>query len=258
MVCSNCGNQISDGARFCSLCGAPVSEVIAPQMTPQQPMDEPPAVGSREPAMQGEGGRPLPEGIERLEDGTLCWTYSQSLWSNPSILYTVLKVMLIAVLLVTLFIGGLSAMDGSFDAGEILILGGGLAVGFSALSLIGYAVFAAISGGKYNMLFFMNDTLVVHMAMPKEAKRGDRINDIAVLVGVLTGNPTLTGMGMANYGRNTLESNFADVKSIVQDRSHDLIKVRAGLKFNQMYASPAQYDFVLSHIASHCPGVRVE
>ena len=138
------------------------------------------------------------------------------------------------------------------------MIGGGLAVGMTILSLLGYAVYAAISGGKYNMLFFMNDTLVVHMAMPKEAKRGDRINDIAVLLGALTGNPTLTGMGMANYRRNTLTSHFSDVKSIVQDRPHDLIKVRAGLKFNQIYASPAQYDFVLSHIASHCPGVRVE
>ncbi len=68
----------------------------------------------------------------------------------------------------------------------------------------------------------------------------------------------MAGMGMANYGRNAMESKFANVKSIVQDRSHDLIKVRAGFEYNQIYASPAQYDFVLSHIASHCPNVRVE
>ena len=252
MFCPTCGNQINDGARFCPFCGAPANEAPAPQMPP------PPAFGAQGTATQGAGNYALPPGVECLEDGTLCWTYSQSLWSNPTILYTVLKVMLIAVLLVTLFIAGLSIMEDDFDIVETLMIGGGLAVGMTVLSLLGYAVYAAISGGKYNMLFFMNDDLIVHMAMPKEAKRGDRINDIAVLVGALTGNPTLTGMGMANYGRNTLESKFTDVKSIVQDRSHDLIKVRAGLKFNQIYASPAQYDFVLSHIASHCPGVRVE
>ena len=252
MFCTNCGNQINNNARFCPFCG-----VEANGASPQ-PMDAPPKSEVQAPAAQGTPDCALPPGVERTDDGILFWTYSQSLWSNPTILYTVLKVMLIVVLLVTLFIGGLAIMDGSFDPGEILIIGGGLAAGFSVLSLIGYAVYAAISGGQYNMLFFMNDDVVVHMAMPKEAKRGDRINDIAVLVGVLTGNPTLTGMGMANYGRNTLESNFADVKSIVQDRSHDLIKVRAGFEFNQIYASPAQYDFVLSHIASRCPGVRVE
>ena len=254
MFCPNCGNQINDGARFGPFCGTPPNGAPAPQ----QPTDVPPAFGSQGPAMQGAGGYPLPEGIELLEDGTLGWTYSQSLWSNPTILYTLLKVMMVAVLIVMVFIGGIGLMEYSFEISELLMIGGGLAVGMTILSLLGYAVYAAISGGKYNMLFFMNDTLVVHMAMPKEAKRGDRINDMAVLLGALTGNPTLTGMGMANYGRNTLESKFADVSSIVQDRSHDLIKVRAGLKFNQIYASPSQYDFVLSHIASHCPGIRVE
>ena len=256
MFCPNCGNQINDGARFCPFCGVSSNEAPSPPQTPPQ---QQPAWESQGPAtMQGAGGYALPPGIERLEDGTLGWTYSQSLWSNPTILYTVLKVMMIAVVVILLLIGGLSAIEGDFDPEFFLYMTVGLIVGASILSLIGYAVYAAISGGQYNMLFFMNDDVVVHMAMPKEAKRGDRINDIAVLVGVLTGNPTLTGMGMANYGRNTLESNFADVKSIVQDRSHDLIKVRAGFEFNQIYASPAQYDFVLSHIASRCPGVRVE
>lgn len=30
MYCSNCGNQLADGARFCSSCGAPVSGQPAP------------------------------------------------------------------------------------------------------------------------------------------------------------------------------------------------------------------------------------
>lgn len=241
MFCQNCGNRMDDNARFCSSCGAPM-----PQMT------QPP------PDMQDEGDGALPPGIERLEDGTLCWIYAQSLWSNPTILYTVLKVMMISTLIVMLLLVGLSIMEGDFDLGETLIIGGGLAAGVTVLSLIGYAVFAAVSGGKYNMLFFMNDTIIVHMAMPKEKTRGDRISSAAVIVGALVGNPTLTGVGLANYGRNTMESKFANVKSIVQDRSHDLIKVRDGFEFNQIYASPAQYDFVLSHIVSHCPNVRAE
>ena len=257
MFCKNCGNQINDGARFCPSCGAPASGAAA-QQPAQQPMDAPPAFGTQEPAMGAAESYALPPGIECLEDGTLCWTYFQSLWSNPTILYTVLKVMMIAVLLVTLLIGVLSVMEGGFDLGEILMIGGGLAVGMTVLSLIGYAVYAAVSGGEYGMLFFMNDTIIVHMAMPKEAKRGDRVSDMAVLVGALTGNLTLAGMGLANRGRNAMESNFAEVKSIVQDRAHDLIKVRSGFEFNQIYASPAQYDFVLAHIASHCPAAKVE
>ena len=35
MFCSNCGNQISEGSRFCGVCGAPVE--VAPQQQPVQP-----------------------------------------------------------------------------------------------------------------------------------------------------------------------------------------------------------------------------
>ena len=171
MFCQNCGNQISDNARFCPACGAPASGTSAPQST-QPPTGAPPAFGAQEPTAREAEGHALPPGIECLEDGTLCWTYFQSLWSNPTILYTILKVMGVAVLIVMLFIGGIGLMEGSFKASEMLMIGGGFAVGMTVLSLIGYAVYAAISGGEYGMLFFMNDTIIVHMAMPKEAKRG--------------------------------------------------------------------------------------
>lgn len=258
MFCPNCGNQMNDNARFCPFCGAQANGASPPQMTQPQPTSTPPEFEAQAPAMQQSAGCALPPGIESIEDGPFYWTYSQSLWSNPTILYTVLKVMLIAVLLVTLFIGGLAVMDGSFDAGEILLIGVGLALGFSVLSFLGYAVFAAISGGKYNMLFIMDDDCIMHAQMPKEASRGNKIMDAAGVVGILTGNPTLVGTSMAHHGRHTMTSTFANVKSITQDRAHDLIKIRAGAEFNQIYASPAQYDFVLSYIARHCPNVRVE
>ena len=104
MFCPNCGSRMNDGARFCPSCGAPANEVPLPQ----QPMDAPPAFGSQGPAMQGQSGYSLPPGVECLEDGTLCWTYFQSLWSNPTILYTLLKVMGVAVLIVMLIIGALA------------------------------------------------------------------------------------------------------------------------------------------------------
>ena len=249
MFCAKCGNPINDGAHFCPFCGAPAGGTPAPQ---QQPASGTP------PAMQQGTGCILPPGIESIEDGPFYWTYAQSLWSHPTILYTVLKVMLIAVLIIMLIFGGIGLTDGSFEVSELLITGAGLTVGMTVLSLIGYAVFAAVSGGTYNMLFIMDEDCVMHTVLPKEAAQGNRISDAAAIVGVLTGNPTLAGMGMANCGRNSMTSSFAEVKSIVQDRAHDLIKIRAGLEFNQIYASPAQYDFVLSYIASHCPGVRVE
>ena len=41
MYCSKCGNQIADGSRFCSFCGAPVAEASSP--APEPPKAEAPA-----------------------------------------------------------------------------------------------------------------------------------------------------------------------------------------------------------------------
>lgn len=54
MFCSNCGNQIPDGARFCQSCGNPVSAAGAPQPTgaPQPMQQAPPPTGAPRPMQQ--------------------------------------------------------------------------------------------------------------------------------------------------------------------------------------------------------------
>ena len=295
MFCQNCGSRIDDNVRFCPGCGlllasgAPAQQQTGAeqpggygqQQTGAQQAggyvqqqtgaeqaggygqqqtggQQPGGYAQQQTGGQQPGGYGLPEGMDIAPDGTICWTYEQNLWRNPAILYTVLKALLVTIAIVLVLIGGITAINGDFDLGEMLTIGGVVTAVFLVLGLIGYAGFALLSGGKYAMLFLMDETQVVHTQMPKEAARGRRISEAAILIGALTGNLSVTGMGMAHYGRDTMVSTFAKVKSIEQDRSHDLIKVRAGLEFNQIYASPAQYDFVLSHIASRCPGVRVE
>ena len=66
MFCTNCGNQINDGTRFCPFCGATASEAqTQPQITPQQQtqMGAPssftqqhPMFDQQQPTMQQGGG----------------------------------------------------------------------------------------------------------------------------------------------------------------------------------------------------------
>lgn len=74
--------------------------------------------------------------MESIEDGPFYWTYSQSLWSNPTILYTVLKVMMIAVFIILLLIGGLSVIEGDFDPVFLLYLTVGLTIGASVRTFV--------------------------------------------------------------------------------------------------------------------------
>jgi hypothetical protein len=128
-----------------------------------------------------------------------------------------------------------------------------ITAGFMVLCLISYYIYALIMGGKYCVLFEMNEKGVLHKQMPKQAKKAELIGAITALAGVMSRNITTTAVGLNAAGRTEMYSTFASVKTVESLPKRNTIKVNETLNHNQVYVSAADYDFVLRYILDHVP-----
>lgn len=267
--CTNCGEPISDGAKFCENCGAPVegpsartttqAETVVPVMpVPQEPVDA--STLSSVPSASGLASQPLAgSSIICGNDGTFRWVYEYSLWRDVTVFFTVFKVFFGVGLGLVLFMEILNLIDGSWDIVSMeerlrfdaAILG--LACG---LAIVGYVIFALMQGGSYCVMFTMDDESVEFQPLPKEMKRAEAISAINVLMGLATNNPTQIGIGLTTAD-STMTSNFKNVRSIQGYPRRGVIKVNEPFAKNQVYVEKGDYDFVYNYIRERCPNAKI-
>lgn len=202
-----------------------------------------------------------PEGSSIIidEQGTYRWAYEFNLWTNPTILVTVLKALAIAVAVLVVFMLALLIPDlvgGTLYSWQVegtLRIGAVMLAVMLGLALIGYAFYAVIMGGKYCAVFEMNEQGIVHKQLPKQFEKAQVISALNVLAGLVGGKPSQAGMGILTAARDSSTSSFEAVRSIKGSRALRVIKVNEPLMKNQIYVEPEDYDFVFDYIASHCP-----
>jgi hypothetical protein len=200
--------------------------------------------------------------IVQDEQGTYRWAYELNLWRNPIIAFTVLKVILGIIVGLGLFMLILQIPDlvlGYSTADDLLFIPqfmGVMALLMTALTIIGYGIYAAMNGGTYCAMFEMDEMGITHRTFPKHVKQTEVIGLLNVLAGVATKSPTQVGIGL-NSARESLTSNFYHVRSIRGSRRMRVIKVNEPLAKNQVYVEPQDYDFVFSYIRDHCPNAKV-
>lgn len=250
MTCKNCGAQLTDDAAFCESCGTPTGAAA-------------PANGTGSPEWFENDPSSMPVGgsgnIKLCTDGKYRWVYEFPLMRNFTILFTIWKVFLIAAAVPGLLVFFLQLSDYGFLAAlkalvEVLGIVLGIVIG---LSIIGYLIYALISGGKYIVLFEMGEEGIIHAQLPRQFKKAQVIGMIAALAGAASGNLTMTGAGLISASRSAMESTFKDVKKIIGSRKGHTIYVNAPLNNNQIYMEDADYDFVWNYITSRCPGAQL-
>lgn len=237
--CSNCGAQIPDDARFCGNCG-----------TPCEPVSNPPARQPEQAAPAPDYAAEADDSVRLCPDGMYRWAYELNMFKNTALLGTLFKVLGISVGVVWLLI---SIMNGFEDFGQFTLVMLAIFAGICVLGLLAYGLIALLNGGKYCVLFEMNETGLRHIQLPRQYKKAQVLGWIAMLAGAIAGNPTTTGAGMLAASRNTMVSEFPKVRSIKADPARHLIRVNAPLSKNQVYVKDADFDFVLNFIRSHCP-----
>ena len=116
---------------------------------------------------------------------------------------------------------------------------------------MGYFLYAFIMGGKYCVLFEMDDRGVHHIQMESQIKKVEAISILTRLVGAMAGRPGAVGTGMLVGACTSMYTAFADVRSVESCPGRDLIKVNELLNKNQVYAEKEDFDFVLNFILAH-------
>lgn len=128
-------------------------------------------------------------------------------------------------------------------------------VGMTALTLIGYLIYAAIMGGKYIVDFTMDEKGINHSQTAAQAKKARKIGAATMTAGAASGSFSAIGAGM-NAQRTELYSEFSKVRKVKCFPRKNLIKLSAPFNHNQVYTLPGDFEFVKSYILSHCGNLK--
>lgn len=187
-------------------------------------------------------------------DGVYRWAYELNLYKNPTILFLIWKIFGFILLGMWLFMVMLEIVDDNLSLDTLMDVTGIfllLTLGFGLLCLIGYFLYALIMGGKYCVLFEMDERGVHHIQMDSQIKKVEAISILTRLVGAMAGRPGVVGTGMLVGARTSMYTAFANVRSVESYPTRNLIKVNEFLNKNQVYAEKEDYDFVLNFIRAH-------
>lgn len=190
--------------------------------------------------------------VRLCSDGKYRWVYEMNMLKNPTIFFTVLKVMMISLGIVWLF--GLVIGIGNMSLDYFLFWTKltGIMIGiFFVLTIIGVLITAAVLG-KYVVLFEMDEKEVTHIQMPRQVKKAEVIGLITALVGAMAKSPTTIGAGVLATAKTKSTSEFVNVRRVKARRRFNLIKVNQLLDKNQVYVADEDFVFVYNFIKSRC------
>lgn len=234
MKCNTCQAEISVDSSFCEHCGASQTST-----TPT--------------AQVGDHGGLLAGG-----DGVIRWTYDMNMWKNPTLLITTAKVLLLAASVPVLLAVILALVEsGIRESLHTLLVVSAYVFGIMLVLLaFAYPLIAILNGGKYCVVFEMDDEGVKHIQMEKQFSKSQVLSMLTVLAGMASGSPQTAGAGLLAGAKRSSYSSFSKVKTIVARPRRNVIFVNESLNRNQVYAAAADYTKILEHIVSRCPKAK--
>lgn len=256
MFCQSCGNPVPENARFCTNCGSKV----------MNSGNETSAAGAAQASPIWNTGiqadPTLPEGVFLDGNGAYHWKYHLDMRKNPAPLLAVLKILLGVSFGVALFVGILSATAGANGIGYsirlFLILGFALGAFMSLIAWGVWKIGSAARGYIFVWEYMMAGEKIVVLQTPEEQERSRAAAGIMFLLFLLDSDTSMAAAESTMLASQRVDSNYADVRHIIADRRHDLIKVNNAFMHNAVYAYPHQYDFVWNYIAAHCPNAKIK
>lgn len=198
------------------------------------------------------------ERVTLCEDGKYRWRYDVNLFKDLRFFWLVWKILFAAFMIIFLFVFISDAINWGLTQERIIYNLKFLAyflVGMTGVSSLGYSVYATVMGGKYCVVFEMDEIGINHRQTDAQAKKAKKLGAITALGGAATGSLSTTGVGI-NATRTEMYSEFARVKKVKPYPRKNTIKVNETLNHNQVYVQKADFDFVQNYIISHCANLK--
>lgn len=198
--------------------------------------------------------------VKLYEDGKYHWMYDLNMLKNPAVLIDLYVALGMAVFIVACILFLIMACSSGLHLEELgfVLKITGLMVGIMlVLGILGYLLYAAMSGWVYTVHFIMDENSVVHQQAPRAEKLAKRLGCLTTLAGLATGRPGVMGAGMMGAGRTSMSSEFNYVRKVKAIRWMNTIQVNERLGKNRVYVSDDDFDFVFNYISSHCPNAKI-
>lgn len=196
--------------------------------------------------------------VRLCEDGKYRWKYELNMITNPVIMITVFKVFFFIIIGMALVFGTIFLIsDGNWNGVIGMFKAMGIVLGiFAVLTFLGTALLSLVYGGKYVVLFEMDDKEIVHIQMPAQQQKARKLGILTFFVGLFAKRPTTMGAGLLSTTKNASTSEFKKVRRVRSRRWLHTIKVNQLFERNQVYVPDDDYDFVYDFIKSHCPNLK--
>lgn len=199
--------------------------------------------------------------VTMCRDGKYRWVYEMNLYKSTAIIKEVGRVMFISIVITVLLIGVISLFKGDSLKETLLLLGeiaGMLSGILLVLVIVGYLIYAFSVGGKYCVLFEMDEEGINHKQQARQVKKSELIGAIAAIAGIAAGRPGMVGTGILAASRTSMHTYFDSVKELEILPKEHLIRLNETLSRNQVYAEDEDFAFVADYIKSRCRNARVE